>query len=299
MQVHCSMARIRTVKPEFWQSESLATLDPMTRLLAIGLLNHSDDEGYFRATPALIRAAVFPFDDSANIPRMIQELSSAGFLRIGTADDGRQYGWIVNFLKHQRVDKPKQSEIKDLCEFQDDSKIVPGVIHDPSKGERKGKEGNREQGKEGNIGSAEPDAAKAANPRSIGHELDYTSWPQMPSPQVLTDWLAMRRRLRANVSQTVISRFGRELQLAVDNGFSVDDCLAECITSNWKGFKFSWLKNREASNGTNQYPVRQTRSERNEQAHRDYIAELDRLERQEAEANGSYMASALESQAGE
>lgn len=134
------MARIRTIKPEFWQNETLAELPAMTRLLAIGLLNHADDEGYFKANPALIRAAIFPFDDSANVPGMLQELSKAGYLRIRQGEDGKAYGWVVTFLKHQRVDKPKQSEIKDLCDFQDDSENHPRIIPDESKPEGKGKE---------------------------------------------------------------------------------------------------------------------------------------------------------------
>jgi hypothetical protein len=157
------MARIRTVKPEFWQNETLAELSAMTRLLAIGLLNHADDEGYFRANPALVRAAIFPFDDSANVPGMLQELSRAGYLRLAQGSDGKTYGWVVTFLKHQRVDKPKPSEIKGLCVFQDDSKMIPGIIQDESMLERKGKEqgtGNRE------AGSGEPDAATAASSRS-------------------------------------------------------------------------------------------------------------------------------------
>jgi uncharacterized protein YdaU (DUF1376 family) len=74
--------------------------------------------------------------------------------------------------------------------------------------------------------------------------LNYSCWPQQPSEQVMSDWLAMRKRLKADVSQTVINSFGRELQLAVQSGFSVDDCLMECVTSNWRGFKAAWIKGR-------------------------------------------------------
>jgi uncharacterized protein YdaU (DUF1376 family) len=74
--------------------------------------------------------------------------------------------------------------------------------------------------------------------------LDYSVWPQQPSEQVMSDWLAMRKRLKADVSQTVINAFNRELQLAVQAGFSVDDCLMECVTSNWRGFKAAWIKGR-------------------------------------------------------
>ena len=47
------MARIRTIKPEFWRDEDLSGLPAETALLAIGLLNHADDEdddSRFRST---------------------------------------------------------------------------------------------------------------------------------------------------------------------------------------------------------------------------------------------------------
>lgn len=73
--------------------------------------------------------------------------------------------------------------------------------------------------------------------------LDYSGWPSMPSDQVMQDWLAMRKAIKASVSQTVINTFGAELSLAVQNGFTVDQCLSQCITRNWRGFKFEWIQN--------------------------------------------------------
>ena len=52
------MARIRTVKPDFWKDEELSAASPEAALLAIGLLNHSDDEGFFKANPKLIEAEI-------------------------------------------------------------------------------------------------------------------------------------------------------------------------------------------------------------------------------------------------
>ena len=104
--------------------------------------------------------------------------------------------------------------------------------------------------------------------------LDYSCWPSEPEPGVLADWLAMRKRMKADVSQTVINQFAPQLREAGRNGYSVTYCLSECITSNWRGFKFSWLKNQEASNAKNQRPNYQSRGERNEQAFRDYLANI-------------------------
>jgi hypothetical protein len=253
------MARIRTVKPEFWINEELALLPAETRLLAIGLLNHSDDEGYFRATPQILKAAIFPYsDNSTNIPRMLQELSGAGYVRLGIGEDGKQYGHVINFLRHQRVDKPKPSEIKEIIEFQEHSKNLPRTIQEPSKEEWKGMEEEREREREGNKR-----ASARKSPKTI---LDYSSWPEPASDQVLTDWLAMRKQLRAEVSQTVINQFGKELHLAIQYGYTVDECLSECVTSGWRGFKFSWIKNREVSNAQRQQPARPTLMDRARQA---------------------------------
>ena len=75
------------------------------------------------------------------------------------------------------------------------------------------------------------------------NQLDYSCWPQQPAQQTLDDWLAMRKRLKANVSQTVINRFASELKKAVQFGYSVDFCLQECVTRNWRGFEVQWLLN--------------------------------------------------------
>ena len=135
--------RIRTIKPEFWMHEGIASCSEFARLLAIALLNWSDDEGYFMANPILIRGQVFPFlDDSKIIPRSLQDLSRVGWICLGKDDQGRDVGMVKNFTKHQRVDKPKPSSIKANFQFQDASKIDPRLIQDASKEEGNGMEGN-------------------------------------------------------------------------------------------------------------------------------------------------------------
>lgn len=74
-------------------------------------------------------------------------------------------------------------------------------------------------------------------------DLDFSKWPEQPDPQTLADWMAMRKRLKADVSQTVINRFATELNKAVAAGFTVDQCIAECCARNWKGFQLAWLNN--------------------------------------------------------
>lgn len=73
--------------------------------------------------------------------------------------------------------------------------------------------------------------------------LDYSCWPQMPSDQTMKDWIDLRKAKRAKVSQTVINNFGRELQIAVGNGFTVEQCLAKAVTKGWTGFEADWMTN--------------------------------------------------------
>lgn len=221
------MARIRTVKPEFWKHELLSELAPETHMLAAALLNYSDDEGYFNANPKLVKAECCPLrEDSTSIQRCLDDLSRIGYIRVFFGTDGRKYGHVVKFSTHQRVDRPKDSVIKGL----EDSSNNRRTIVDKSTEEGKG----REVEKEGKGNEFAPSAKQ---------QLDFSSWPAMPSKQTLDDWLAMRKRLRANVSQTVINRFSSELQKAVQFGYSVDFCLQECVTRNWRGFEVQWFLN--------------------------------------------------------
>lgn len=124
------MARIRTIKPEFWTDEDMAELSEPACLLAIGLLNYADDEGYFNANPKLIKAAVFPIrEPSVPIPVLIRELSNCGYLSMFSTSDGKQFGAITNFLKHQVVNKPKESKIKCLHLIPYEYGTDTGLVH--------------------------------------------------------------------------------------------------------------------------------------------------------------------------
>lgn len=155
------MARIRTIKPEFWTNEELAEVSEPARLLAIGLLNHSDDEGYFKAHKSLIKAVVFPLTEpSLSIHECLKQLSSVGYIRVFTGSDGKEYGKVINFDVHQRVNRPTESKIKKLDTFTECSLKTHGELNEPSPPEGKGKE----QGKEHDN---KPGASKEASEPAV------------------------------------------------------------------------------------------------------------------------------------
>ena len=57
------MARIRTIKPEFWTSEQVMECSPLARLLFIGVWNFCDDAGNHPMSAKTLKALVFPGDD--------------------------------------------------------------------------------------------------------------------------------------------------------------------------------------------------------------------------------------------
>ncbi len=138
--------------------------------MAIALLNWADDHGYFMAHPSLLRGGLFPFlEDSKNIPGTLQDLSRVGWIELGNDNQGRPVGRILNFTKHQRVDKPQTSKIKDLCIFQDHSKNVPRSFQEPSKEEGNGigKGIGMEQGMVFGDSAKQKNTARAKSPEEV------------------------------------------------------------------------------------------------------------------------------------
>ncbi len=107
------MARIRTIKPEFWTHPVMARLDPHVRLLALALLNHADDHGYFMASPPIVQAACSPFtEDSVRVHGWLTELSRVGWIEVRNHPTHGPIGRVVNFSTHQRVNRPSDSKVK-------------------------------------------------------------------------------------------------------------------------------------------------------------------------------------------
>lgn len=162
--------RIRTLKPEFWKHHGMSQLPAETRLLAIGLLNFADDEGYFSAHPALIRGELMPFEEKTKqIPAMLKALEGIGYVTLTEGADGLPLGRITNFIKHQRINRPTKSKYSRKTHTQlSESSVSPhGVLTEDSAQER-----NREQGREEEQGGEGKGSAADAAPDAPPHPED-------------------------------------------------------------------------------------------------------------------------------
>ncbi|MFI6287622.1 hypothetical protein ACIBCM_23235 [Streptomyces sp. NPDC051018] len=108
------MARIRTIKPEMWESEDVASVSLTATLTFIGLLTQADDEGRHRDHPAIIAGRIWalrPEHTPAHVARDLDELATAGLICRYTGCDGRTYLHIVTWERHQKINRPSASRL--------------------------------------------------------------------------------------------------------------------------------------------------------------------------------------------
>tara|TARA_Y100000310_G_scaffold272606_1_gene287700 strand:- start:585 stop:1520 length:936 start_codon:yes stop_codon:yes gene_type:complete len=174
--------------------------------------------------------------DSTNIGKIIKGLVSKKVL----VRDGKSTGVnpvVSDWVEIENSQKQLKTSQKRLVK--NDSKTSQKRLIDSSKTTKKLVENDCHIRKETNT----KDNNKKSTKKSPLELFDFSLWPQMPSPQIFDDWVAMRKAKKASLSQTVINTFGNQLTIAFENGISVDDCLSECITRNWQGFKYNWIAN--------------------------------------------------------
>jgi hypothetical protein len=133
------MARIRTVKPDFFTHPSITPLSIPARLLLLSLLTQADDEGRLYDQATRIRGLAFGDKDRVNIEALLAEL--ADHRRILRYEmDGRDCIEIIGFHDHQRVNRPSPSDIPAPGLFSEPSLNGQGVLTEGSLGEWKGRE---------------------------------------------------------------------------------------------------------------------------------------------------------------
>lgn len=123
------MARIRSIKPGFWSDEKLSPESDSCRLLFIALWSMADDFGRLIDSEKQIEAFVYPDGDHSRVIReSLARLSRLGRIRRGLAANGQRIIEIVNWRKHQLVDRPSaKAALPEIVELQ----LLPEPSRDP------------------------------------------------------------------------------------------------------------------------------------------------------------------------
>lgn len=142
------MARIRTIKPEFFTSEDIVELCPFTRLLYIALWCEADREGRLAWKPKTFKMRYFPADD-CDIDAMCDALLTRRLL-VKYCDE---FAFIPSFSTHQHVNpREKTSTLPVPTEENIENPRVSDASPRDSDGdctlreERKGRKGKEGEG---------------------------------------------------------------------------------------------------------------------------------------------------------
>ena len=101
------MARIRTIKPDFFTSEDIVSLSPLARLLFISTWLEADREGRFVWRPKNLKLRYLP-GDNCDIDALTEELLDAGLV-VTYGVNGQTYAEIPSFTRHQVINN-RESE---------------------------------------------------------------------------------------------------------------------------------------------------------------------------------------------
>lgn len=134
------MARIRTIKPEFWVSEQVAECSVNARLLFIGVWNFADDGGVIPRRPLQLKMQIFPADPftKEQIEGWTDELINAGLIH-QFETEGVTYLWVTGWDKHQRIDHPNRKYPAPFGDSAERSENSPNARED-SQNVRSGRE---------------------------------------------------------------------------------------------------------------------------------------------------------------
>ena len=149
------MARIRTIKPEFFTSEDIVSLSPLARLFYVSLWCEADREGRLEWKPKTLKYRYLPGDD-CDIEQLAGELTGAGLIVLYEAYDKR-YAEIPSFTKHQIINNRESASQIPGRNGEKDRKAgacIDASITRASRVKAEGKEGREGKGKEGD--SVEP-----------------------------------------------------------------------------------------------------------------------------------------------
>ena len=216
------MARIRTVKPDFYRHEGLQDLEASNpgyycMLVFSGLWGHCDKSGRFEWKPRMLKLDILPFLEFS-MEETLSLLDGAKFVRRYTVG-GREYGVIESFAEHQRIGGKEAQEPSKFPE--------PPSINSGSNGEAEVKQQVLQEGK------GREKEGKGSKPPKFSPEL-------LPLPVGLSDakwleWLNYRRARRLTMLEPTIRK---QLEMLADcqtRGHPAAEIIDLSISSGWQG----------------------------------------------------------------
>ncbi|MFD3790193.1 hypothetical protein [Streptomyces cyaneofuscatus] len=221
------MARIRTIKPEAFISESLAAVSVHAERTFFGLLTQADDHGRFRDQAAVIAGALWslrPEHGPLELEDDLTQLDSAGLICRYEGDDGKRYLHIVTWTRHQKINRPSGSRCP-ACPYHQGSRSdeaaspVRGALREQATSPHGGgPEGSRECGE------------SSANRETAGEDNFSEPSPQRREPSVRNQGPDLGPRI-LDLGSPPVGSAGAPAPPTVSGSISAKDLVGEYVAS--------------------------------------------------------------------
>lgn len=187
------MARIRTIKPEFFTSEDIVALSAFARLLYIALWCEADREGRMVWKPKTFKMRYFPADD-IDINALCDEITNAGLVNLY----GEGYAYVPAFHAHQHIN-PRETTSQLPEPSKEDAKPTRKArVNNASPRDSDAQGGREGKGKEGDT----RDASRVDAPP--GFAGFWEAWPNTDRKQAMGKCLEAWKKASAERDAAVI-----------------------------------------------------------------------------------------------
>ena len=242
------MARARNIKPAFFDNDLLADIEPLGRLLFIGLWTIADYKGDLVYREKRIKAQLLPYDN-CDVNKIMINLDKSGFIRF-YSDGDSIYLNIANFSKHQNPHKNERQKGSDIPEYSETmaqavdlntltiNRDKNGIAHDNN-------ETNRADSlllipDSLSLNPDSPPEKKVVVAKAPKFDFKNELLLLGVDKQVLEDWLTVRKKKKASNTKTAFTGLIKEVE---KSGLSVGDAVEVAAQNSWIGFKAQWYAN--------------------------------------------------------
>lgn len=201
------MARIRTIKPDFWTDGNMVQLSAFARLLYIGMWNFTlCDHGHVADDAVKLKLQILPIDP-VNVDELLAEIMAQGRVTRVSSPDGRTYLHVKRFEDHQKID-PRWKTRCPACAQRDTLNPVetPVSLPEPRRDSPQLTLGRDGKGKESNTPSARATPSQdfltfwAGYPRRVGKQDAIKALIRARRKASLDEILAGVERLKKEVA---------------------------------------------------------------------------------------------------
>lgn len=209
------MARIRTIKPEFWTDEKMALLDPKTRLVFLGLICMADDFGRLIDNIKSLDGMLFPHTDETSRDSL-ETLATLSRIVRYTSKSGQKLIQIAKWSDHQKVNHPGKEILPAPTQGDIAQSVASKRVNQPSleKRKRTSRKSQESLKKSSCLIPTTYDQRPTTNDHSVSDETDASAvdsrvnWPAEASELWTQKVTPVTPARCGGILKPVVSRFG-------------------------------------------------------------------------------------------